>query len=139
MEIKTEFDLMFYTAQALAGKPVILRLKHPSTKGNHGECHAGPDGQIYIDMVPMLPDKIKLLVLCHEAAHARLHTFKPSMVYKLQSGTLDPNPDSPKERVRESQADALAKKWMDYAKQHGGDDIQDQLIALLNLYKRGKK
>jgi hypothetical protein len=135
VEIKTEFDLMAAVAVKLAGKPVTLRYQKPATKGMTGECHRAENGRLVIDITPGLSDDTTLMVLCHEASHARLHNFKPSLVYKVTPGSLERNPNTAGEMVREYQAEALAAEWTRYAKKHGGDDFEAQLWALMDYYK----
>lgn len=137
--MKTVYDLMAATATALAGKPVTVRLQAPSTKGNHGECHAGPDGRLILDIHPGLDESQTLLVVCHEAAHARLHRFAPSTVYRAAPGTLVPNPNTLGERVRETQAETLANEWIEYGRKHADPtlgDLEGPLWALLDYYRR---
>jgi hypothetical protein len=134
--IKTQFDLMAAVVVKLAGKPVTLRYQKPATEGMTGECHKAENGRLVIDITPHLPDETLLFVLCHEAAHARLHEFKPSTVYKAPTGSLAPSPNTLGYQVKEIQADTLAAEWIRYAKVHGGDDFEDQLTALLTYYER---
>lgn len=133
-ELKTLYDLMAATASHLAGKPVMVRLQKPATKGMDGECHADERGRVVIDIKPDLDNDRFIYVYCHEVSHARLHTFKPSTVNKAGAGTLAPLPVTRSYQLHEDQADTQAAAWIAYAKANAKPyyDLEQALWALLD-------
>jgi hypothetical protein len=131
-------DLFTQVATALAGRKVIVRLRHPAIKEFDGvalENH----GQPIIDVNPGLSDDGMFKVLLHEAAHLRLgHVEKLEAVPNLPGvGKAMPSSEpgsvslgktgmfiysnSPGNRKIEVEAEALAQSWLDYANEHAKD------------------
>lgn len=136
-------DLWTQAAAALTGRPVIVRWQRPSITGRSGECWKRLDGKIIIDIKPGLSEKTALYVLCHEAAHGRLH----SQTWKAQANV---QPDSDYINLRiynahpvvkriESEADSLSAQWLEFAESNftgytGQTDLEKKLTALADYY-----
>lgn len=119
-------DLWQAVANNLAGRPVILRWRPPSSEAALGCCYKTLGGQCVIDIQPNMAIETTLDTLLHEAAHARFDFdgLKPTERYKLAPGSL-PNPPELRRAVaalysdRESAADRQAAAWLRYAEQDG--------------------
>jgi len=97
-------------AEALSGKPVILRFQQPPSSGAKAECYRRPDGLLAIDIAPGASPHMRYVMTVHEAAHAKLHADiapvsepdEPGAIV-LEHGGRDP--------VVEDEAHALTREW----------------------------
>lgn len=132
-------DLMSAVASHLVGhRDFKVILREPSVKKADGCFYLGSSGEPIIEVKPYLDDDRVLFVMCHECAHAVLHrdevfindlSSSPSGSYEIKASDVIPR--------HEDEADALANKWIAYAKRHakreqGMREIEALLWALLD-------
>ena len=136
-------------ARHLGDWPVWVRFRDPSTKGAGAEFFVAEGGYGVIDIAPGNDILLQYRNLLHETAHLKLHketigesedypsgTFiKTSQYWQVEHGQ-DP---------RESEADKLRDKWMNWAGQKAGplygmaDRPRERVIARLKALKNYKE
>jgi len=148
--METIWDLAAFVARRLSGRQVVIRCQQPAYSGDVATTHRNRAGKVIIDLSPALlsGDAEKFLhVLCHEAAHAKLHapTFARSDIDRqppasLSEGKLSAARKAARAR-REDEAEAQAAEWMKYARRQAArlqrsdprlSDIEARLWALAN-------
>lgn len=113
-----QLQLINLTAQRLTGKKIWIRQQQPATAGAMGEAHKSEGGRLVIDLSPTIPENKKLYVILHEIAHHKRHRFLETKVYRAAPGTLEPNPQTMRERIGENTADKQAAEWLEWGTQH---------------------
>lgn len=127
----------------LTGKSVQVREKVPGTKGNAGEIHRNPAGQLIVDVSPTIKtDKRRLHVLLHEFAHAKHHTYKASNHASAAPASVKKEPLDNWEQRREVTAEKQTAIWEAYADKHANPDLVKmapftaKLISLLGYKEK---
>ncbi len=130
-------------AQHLAGRPVVVRMQEPVWNNASGACYKSLDGRAIVDVNPGANDV--LFTFLHECAHLRTiwSEMTPSDVWTDEPGSHRVKSEPMRTALRtaslprESQADQIAQRWLDYAKKYSyrynsGQNLLDaRLRALL--------
>jgi hypothetical protein len=141
--------LMCRVAYHLCGHPCNVRLREPVADGAGGQVYRTKDGfKAMMHIHPALKFDKMLYTFCHEAAHLLLDWSKipAGFDHVKAEGSVTRTPEQRaawKADPMETRADALAKKWLDYANSRYYDFVQSgdpspivpKLRALMNWPK----
>jgi hypothetical protein len=145
MITKHELELLMENAAfALCGKRVTVRLQEPPTNNFDGEFYT-VSGKPFIDVSPRFSDATTLYIFLHECGHAVLkHGVEREKSTSPHSQALTPfgvalRSTHPITRKQEEQADAYAKRWLEYASAncggYSGGELERKLRCLSGWIK----
>ena len=132
---RTEYDVMVRLAPRLAGRPCVIKIKEPATKGSWAETTLRDDGVFEVRIAPWIDEDQTMRSYLHELAHIRLHGphMAPSNLHKAAGRTVT----SDNIPTWEDQADALRDEWLRYGRRHapaGYSEDGGVLVALMTYY-----
>ncbi len=116
----TDKQLLTETAQHLAGKPVVIRMRAPFLVGASGLAHKTTEGLPVVDIRPGMTPEATLKFYLHELAHVRLgHALTYTTDLEPDSKSFTPtgaaiHDADPDEAAAEKQAAA----WSDYCQKY---------------------
>lgn len=115
-------DLMVKVAEHLTGEENLeVIFRDPPYRLTDGCCYKSASGKPIIELKPYLDEDRTFYVLLHECAHAVLHrqAIRALDVRSRPSGSMEFKRESnPNYKRHEDEADALANKWLTFAKKH---------------------
>lgn len=125
-------DHMITTAAVLTGRPCIVRLREPATRGSHGALYMDPNGTPVIDIDPSL-GQWTIPTLLHELAHVKLHAglMERSNTHTQAPRTQPSRHSQAKRPTWESAADQLRDQWLEVGRRLADPSEQDQDIAIM--------
>jgi len=125
MEINT--DVLEAAAKAVSGFDVTVRHRKPAIMNTRGICHQSQNGERFIDLNPHMPREKYIFTFLHECGHWKINQGEMlrSDVHVLKFDAVDLSEfgESEEYKTIEEQADALAEKWLAWAKANANKNL----------------